>query len=75
MTKNIGVMDKIVRLSVVLIICALYLVDAITGMTAIVLGAIAGYLVLTSFAGFSPIYLPFGFTSVENLKTKKSRKR
>lgn len=75
MTANIGIMDKIFRLSIVLIIGALYLVKAIEGMTAIVFGIIATYLILTSFLGTSPFYLIFKFSSVEKKKASKKRRR
>ncbi len=75
MKKNVGVMDKIVRLSIVLIIGALYLVEAISGLTAIVLGGIGLYLTLSSFVGFCPFYLPFGYSTIEVAKSTKRKKR
>lgn len=75
MKKNMGVMDKIIRLSVVLIICALYLVDAIQGFAAIALGAGALYLTATSFISVCPFYLPFGHDTLEENKTAKSKGR
>ena len=73
MKTNIGVMDKILRLSAVLIIGALYLVDAISGIWAIALGIIALYLIFTSFTGLSPIYLIFGHSSVEKSPLRNKR--
>ena len=75
MKSNIGVMDKILRLSVVLIIGALYLLDAITGVSAMVFGAIGVYLIITSFLGMSPIYLIFNYSSVEKVRASRKKRR
>ncbi|QNL22428.1 DUF2892 domain-containing protein [Hyphobacterium sp. CCMP332] len=75
MKKNVGVMDKLLRMSIVLIIGALYLVDAISGLPAIILGGIALYLTISSFIGFCILYKPFGYSSIEKIKSTKRRKR
>ena len=75
MKSNIGVLDKIVRLSIILIIGALYLVGALDGLAAIIFAGIGIYLALTSFVGFCPIYRVFSFTTVESKKTKRNSRR
>ena len=74
MKKNIGVLDKIARLSFVLIICALYLVDAVGGYLAIILGFANLYLTVSSFTGTCLFYIPFNYSSIENLDTGSTRK-
>ena len=74
LSKNMGVIDKMMRLFGVLIIGALYFVDAISGTAAIVLGIFALILALTSFVGVCPLYLPFGISTLEKQR-KTSRKR
>lgn len=75
MKKNVGVMDKLVRISVVLIIGALYLVDVISGLTAIILGGIGLYLAISSFIGFCVFYLPFSYSTLEKVRRAKRKKR
>jgi hypothetical protein len=67
MKRNIGNIDKTVRALIVVLIGALYLTNVISGTTAIILGVVAGILLLTSLIGVCPLYLPFGINT-----TKKS---
>jgi Protein of unknown function (DUF2892) len=60
MKKNIGTTDKIVRLVLAAIIAVLYFTNVISGTTAIVLGAVAIILVITSLINFCPIWAVFG---------------
>ncbi len=60
-----GSTDRIIRIAVAAIIAVLYLMNVISGIIAIVLGAFAVILLLTSFVSFCPLYLPF------NLSTRK----
>ena len=60
MKKNIGTIDKIVRIILALVIVALYFSHVICGVLAIVLLVVAGLLILTSLISFCPIYWPFG---------------
>jgi len=63
MRKNMGSADRIIRSVVAAIITVLYFTDTIKGTFAIVLLVLAGVLVLTSFVGFCPLYLPFGMST------------
>lgn len=58
MTKNMGAIDRVVRLLLVAVVIVLYAMGKITGMTAIVLGVLAVIFLLTSALGFCPLYLP-----------------
>ena len=60
MKKNIGTIDKVIRIILALVIVALYFTHAIFGVLAIVLLVVAGLLILTSLISFCPIYWPFG---------------
>jgi len=68
MKKNIGTIDKIVRIILALVIVALYFTHVISGVLTIVLLVLAGILILTSLISFCPLYLPFG------IKTNKKKK-
>lgn len=66
MKKNMGTVDRVVRILIAVVIAVLYFTDQITGTAAIILGIIAVVFLLTSLMGSCPAYLPFG------LSTKKA---
>lgn len=69
MKTNVGKTDKIVRLSIAMLIALLYFTHVISGLWAIILGVLAAIFIATSFAGYCPLYLPFGInTSRESNK-------
>lgn len=65
MKKNMGNIDKIVRIIVALIVILLYFTNQISGTLAIIGLVISGIFILTSFISFCPLYLPF------NISTRK----
>jgi len=58
MKKNMGTIDRVVRLILVAVVAALYFTGQISGTLAIVLGVLAVIFLLTSLVGFCPLYLP-----------------
>ena len=56
MKKNVGSIDRVLRIIVAIIIGALYFTQVITGALGITLLAVAVILMLTAFAGFCPLY-------------------
>jgi hypothetical protein len=68
MKKNMGTTDKVVRILVAIVFLVLYLTNQISGTTAIVLLVLAGIFLLTSIAGFCPLYLPFGLSTSKKEK-------
>lgn len=60
MRKNMGSLDRIVRVALALAVAGLYLTGQISGTAALVLGVLAVVFVLTSTVGTCPLYLPFG---------------
>jgi small-conductance mechanosensitive channel len=61
MKKNLGSVERILRVFVALVIAILYFTNQISGVAAAVLGVIAVAFVLTSSAGFCPIYASLRF--------------
>lgn len=57
--KNMGTVDRIIRLAIAVVIAVLYLTGNLVGPAAIVLGIIAIIFVLTSAVGFCPLYVLF----------------
>ncbi|NNL16755.1 MAG: DUF2892 domain-containing protein [Flavobacteriaceae bacterium] len=68
MKKNMGSVDKGIRIIVAIAIALLYYFDVITGTLAYVLMAFAIIFLITSFISFCPLYAPFGWNTC---KTKE----
>lgn len=69
MKKNIGIIDKIIRLLIVITITVFYFSGFISGTTAVIFGIIAVVFLITAFMGFCPLYLPL------NINTANKRKK
>ena len=65
MNKNMGTIDKAVRILLALVIGALYGANIISGGVAIVLLVIASVFIVTSFISFCPLYIPFGINTAK----------
>lgn len=63
MKKNMGTIDKVLRILVAAVIAGLYFANIISGTVAIVLLIVAGAFIITSFMSFCPMYLPFGIST------------
>jgi hypothetical protein len=70
MEKNMGTIDRIIRILVAIIIAGLYFANIINGILAIVLLIFAGIFILTSFISFCPLYLPFKISTLKKDKNK-----
>jgi len=67
MKKNMGTVDKVIRILVAVVVVILYFTNVISGTLGIVLLALSAVFVVTSILGFCPLYLPFSIST-----TKKS---
>ena len=63
MKKNMGSLDKMVRVLVALIIAILFFTNIIAGTLGIILLVLAGVFVLTSLVSFCPLYTLFGIST------------
>ena len=63
MKKNMGTIDKVVRILAAIVIAGLYFANIISGTVAIVILIIAGIFIFTSFMSFCPLYYPFGIST------------
>lgn len=59
MTKNMGSLDKTVRLIAAVVLIALAATGTISGVFAIAAYVVAAIFVVTSFVSVCPAYLPF----------------
>ena len=63
MKKNMGTIDRALRVMAALAVGVLWYLGVISGTVAIVLGVLAVVFVLTSLISFCPLYLPFGLST------------
>ena len=63
MKKNMGGLDRIVRLIIVVAIAVLYYFEVVTGTLAYVLLALSGIFFLTSLVSFCPLYALVGLNT------------
>jgi hypothetical protein len=63
MKKNMGTLDKVIRILVAVTIVILYFTNVLSGTSGIILLALAAIFVLTSLMGFCPLYLPLGLNT------------
>lgn len=63
MKKNMGTIDRIIRLFVVVVIAILYYMGQLTGLVATILGIVAVAFLITGVLGWCPGYLPFGIST------------
>lgn len=68
MKKNMGSVDRIIRVLVAVVVAVLYFTGQITGTAAIILGALAVIFVVTSMVSTCPLYLPFGLSTIGKSK-------
>ena len=65
MKKNMGGMDRVIRILIALTVAFLYWNGNISGTTAIIAGILAIIFVATSLISFCPLYLPFGIRTTK----------
>jgi K+-transporting ATPase A subunit len=58
MKKNMGTVDRVVRILAAIVVVALYLAGQLSGTAAVVLGIFAAVFIATSVVGTCPLYLP-----------------
>jgi hypothetical protein len=63
MKKNMGSVDRIIRIVVAAIFATLYFTGTVTGALGIILLVLGAVFVLTSVVSFCPLYLPFGIST------------
>ena len=66
MKKNMGTVDKTVRIIIAAVVAGLYYAGTISGTLGIVLLVLAGVFVLTSLVSFCPLYTLVGVSTCPN---------
>ncbi len=70
MKRNMGAVDKLVRLVVALLIIIAYYQEIVTGVFGIILLIVGGIFVLTSLVSVCPLYSIFGIKTCQLKKEK-----
>jgi len=65
MKKNMGLMDRLVRVILALIFAVLIVAKTLTGTLALILGILAAVFALTAVIGFCPLYCPFKLSTLK----------
>jgi Protein of unknown function (DUF2892). len=63
MKKNMGTIDKVIRILIAVVIAALFFAHVISGTLGIILMVLAAIFLLTSIISVCPLYLPFGLST------------
>jgi hypothetical protein len=61
--KNMGTLDRAIRIVIAVVIAALYFTGNLSGLTATVLGIFAIIFIITSTVGFCPLYTVIGLST------------
>ena len=61
--KNMGTMDRTIRVAIAIVIAVLYFSGNLSGLTATILGILAVIFVVTSFVAFCPLYTVIGLST------------
>lgn len=69
MKKNVGNMDKAIRIAAAVIAAVLYFTETVSGLPGIILLAAGVILALTSVVGFCPMYTVLGINTCPARKT------
>jgi len=63
MKKNMSNVDRIIRVSLAVLVAVLYFTNVISGTWAIILGVLSLVFLLTSLVSFCPLYTIFGIST------------
>mgnify|MGYP001577411266 CR=1 FL=1 len=64
MKKNMGTIDKVIRVAVAIVFVVLFFTHVVTGVLGYIFLAIAALFLITSIIGVCPLYLPFKISTI-----------
>jgi len=64
MKKNMGSVDKVIRILIAVVVAVLFFTNVIIGTVGIILMVLSAVFVLTSLVSFCPLYWPFGLNTI-----------
>ncbi|MEO9952257.1 DUF2892 domain-containing protein [Nonlabens sp.] len=63
MKKNLGTIDRIIRILFAVVVSVLFFTNVVTGTLGVILLIVGGVLLATSFMNFCPLYAVLGINS------------
>jgi hypothetical protein len=63
MKGNMGILDRIIRVALVVVVAVLFFTGQLSLVASIILGVLAVIFLLTSIIGVCPLYLLFGIST------------
>ncbi len=73
MKRNMGRLDQTLRLVAAAAIAILLIAGVLKGTVAVVMAIVAAIFVITTFAGYCPLYTPLGISTKPKAKGGTSR--
>lgn len=70
MKPNMGTTDRLIRISIAVVLAVLYFLNILTGTLGIIALVVAAVFLLTSFLRFCPAYTLFGINTCKTSKTE-----
>ncbi len=68
MKKNMGNVDRIIRILFFVVVAVLYFTGTITSTLGIILGLLGIVFLLTGLVGFCPLYVPLKISTAKKVK-------
>ena len=65
LNKNMGLIDRIIRITAAVLFAYLYFSGTVSGILGIILLAFSIIFILTSLVSFCPLYLPFKLSTIK----------
>ncbi len=65
MKKNMGMVDRVLRTVLAVVVAVLYFAGQLTGTAAVILGIFAVIFLATSSVGFCPVYSLLGISTLK----------
>jgi hypothetical protein len=69
MKTNMGIIDRVLRTALAIMVAALIITGVLTGVAAVILGIFAVIFLLTSLVSWCPLYVPFGLSTKRKQET------
>ena len=63
MKRNIGIVDRVIRIALAAVVAVLYFTHHLSTVAAVILGILAVIFLVTGLVGVCPLYLAFGFST------------
>lgn len=65
LNRNMGTIDRIIRIALALVFVGLIVTGTVSGVFAIILGVLAAVFAVTSVVSFCPLYVPLKLSTLK----------